>query len=106
RAPRRELGLAAGETKTASEVAEREEERPFARAPEERELARCVEAVVEPRLAPCGCEAVAAITAGNDYPIFRRQVFARERGTTSDLRSEEHTSELQSHLNLVCRLLL
>src|SRR5260370_14609725 len=24
----------------------------------------------------------------------------------SELRSEEHTSELQSHLNLVCRLLL
>src|SRR5260370_28991498 len=24
----------------------------------------------------------------------------------SDFRSEEHTSELQSHLNLVCRLLL
>src|SRR5260370_11171698 len=24
----------------------------------------------------------------------------------TDLRSEEHTSELQSHLNLVCRLLL
>src|SRR5260370_1139055 len=24
----------------------------------------------------------------------------------SDIRSEEHTSELQSHLNLVCRLLL
>src|SRR5260370_21822453 len=24
----------------------------------------------------------------------------------SDVRSEEHTSELQSHLNLVCRLLL
>src|SRR5260370_35718608 len=28
----------------------------------------------------------------------------RDRGI--DLRSEEHTSELQSHLNLVCRLLL
>src|SRR5260370_6173633 len=28
-----------------------------------------------------------------------------EPGSTSD-RSEEHTSELQSHLNLVCRLLL
>src|SRR5260370_20034879 len=29
------------------------------------------------------------------------------RGVTlSDHRSEEHTSELQSHLNLVCRLLL
>src|SRR5260370_10734613 len=26
--------------------------------------------------------------------------------TTEDYRSEEHTSELQSHLNLVCRLLL
>src|SRR5260370_6401570 len=27
-------------------------------------------------------------------------------GEKSALRSEEHTSELQSHLNLVCRLLL
>src|SRR5260370_19596756 len=26
--------------------------------------------------------------------------------TTGEVRSEEHTSELQSHLNLVCRLLL
>src|SRR5260370_15240552 len=32
------------------------------------------------------------------------QVRQRERGGES--RSEEHTSELQSHLNLVCRLLL
>src|SRR2546422_7118317 len=37
--------------------------------------------------------------------------FARERGweitkTTGRLRSEEHTSELQSRLHLVCRLLL
>src|SRR5260370_47528 len=28
------------------------------------------------------------------------------RGRRADGRSEEHTSELQSHLNLVCRLLL
>src|SRR5260370_3958233 len=28
------------------------------------------------------------------------------QGLTAYLRSEEHTSELQSHLNLVCRLLL
>src|SRR5260370_4007851 len=28
------------------------------------------------------------------------------RATAAALRSEEHTSELQSHLNLVCRLLL
>src|SRR5260370_6126128 len=27
-------------------------------------------------------------------------------GRRYDMRSEEHTSELQSHLNLVCRLLL
>src|SRR5688572_31802644 len=30
----------------------------------------------------------------------------REVGATSSLRSEEHTSELQSQSNLVCRLLL
>src|SRR5207237_9388955 len=29
-----------------------------------------------------------------------------ERGFPQQIRSEEHTSELQSHLNLVCRLLL
>src|SRR5260370_28120234 len=29
-----------------------------------------------------------------------------ERGPLPKYRSEEHTSELQSHLNLVCRLLL
>src|SRR5260370_29206676 len=28
------------------------------------------------------------------------------RGALCTMRSEEHTSELQSHLNLVCRLLL
>src|SRR5260370_11342658 len=31
---------------------------------------------------------------------------ATEKSTTIVRRSEEHTSELQSHLNLVCRLLL
>src|SRR5260370_10938315 len=30
----------------------------------------------------------------------------RLRGASFTYRSEEHTSELQSHLNLVCRLLL
>src|SRR2546429_6677482 len=30
----------------------------------------------------------------------------RRRGRAEDLRSEEHTSELQSRLHLVCRLLL
>src|SRR5207237_3446003 len=37
-------------------------------------------------------------------PAMRRR---RRRSTPrSNTRSEEHTSELQSHLNLVCRLLL
>src|SRR5207237_6266364 len=31
---------------------------------------------------------------------------ARRRAGRDGVRSEEHTSELQSHLNLVCRLLL
>src|SRR5260370_19231578 len=35
---------------------------------------------------------------------FRHAFLAREKGMSE--RSEEHTSELQSHLNIVCRLLL
>src|SRR5438477_457327 len=35
-----------------------------------------------------------------------RDVFGRARGGALEQRSEEHTSELQSHVNLVCRLLL
>src|SRR5260370_14175648 len=37
--------------------------------------------------------------------LLRRRHRLREQVTTTK-RSEEHTSELQSHLNLVCRLLL
>src|SRR5260370_26942455 len=36
----------------------------------------------------------------------RRQSPCRNRTPRKASRSEEHTSELQSHLNLVCRLLL
>src|SRR5260221_6622012 len=35
-----------------------------------------------------------------------RSSAARDRGSISWLRSEEHTSELQSHSDLVCRRLL
>src|SRR5260370_5895339 len=38
----------------------------------------------------------------HDLPPLTPQV----RGRVEATRSEEHTSELQSHLNLVCRLLL
>src|SRR2546427_6977853 len=39
--------------------------------------------------------------AGRAHPRW-----ARHRGSAGDRRSEEHTSELQSQSNLVCRLLL
>src|SRR5260370_24690081 len=38
-------------------------------------------------------------------PLRRNKAPAPSR-RLNELRSEEHTSELQSHLNLVCRLLL
>src|SRR5260370_23046322 len=43
------------------------------------------------------------------FPLFRRRsVYTGRiiRCSCESFRSEEHTSELQSHLNLVCRLLL
>src|SRR5207237_6306379 len=53
------------------------------------------EATCDPR---CEVAVLAADTEGSSKS--RSAVRARKR------RSEEHTSELQSHLNLVCRLLL
>src|SRR5260370_8879175 len=48
---------------------------------------------------PALCFSTSAIAAG-------RRRCCKPRKLMSALRSEEHTSELQSHLNLVCRLLL
>src|SRR5207237_2863143 len=42
-----------------------------------------------------------AMTFPTDYKISKTP-----RDPMKQVRSEEHTSELQSHLNLVCRLLL
>src|SRR5690242_20975355 len=45
----------------------------------------------------------------NSAPAFRSVCRARRCArcpSDTDRRSEEHTSELQSHVNLVCRLLL
>src|SRR5260370_28127285 len=47
----------------------------------------------------------AAVTDGVRRPDQADAMGAKERIVTRP-RSEEHTSELQSHLNLVCRLLL
>src|SRR5260370_26845760 len=44
-----------------------------------------------------------------ERPVSLLEVLAEAGGLANDAgdtRSEEHTSELQSHLNLVCRLLL
>src|SRR4029434_11325042 len=44
-----------------------------------------------------------------DPLVTHSHTHKQDRGperTCQDTRSEEHTSELQSHLNLVCRLLL
>src|SRR3712207_7945932 len=38
--------------------------------------------------------------------VFREQVDAAGHAVTEEIRSEEHTSELQSRQYLVCRLLL
>src|SRR5690242_20893442 len=42
----------------------------------------------------------------NRYRIVRLKDKLGTRDMPSGMRSEEHTSELQSHVNLVCRLLL
>src|SRR5690242_21167657 len=67
---------------------------------------------------PAGWSAASASNAVNSDPAtvvnwwttFQEPTLSSliERSTQSnlDLRSEEHTSELQSHVNLVCRLLL
>src|SRR2546427_5834830 len=53
-------------------------------------------------------EFVAAILRGEKRYEFRRRIFRRSIGVVVvyATRSEEHTSELQSQSNLVCRLLL
>src|SRR4051812_49794536 len=50
------------------------------------------------------------VEAGGTAPERDRRVDLRDVGRIDpderEVRSEEHTSELQSHVNLVCRLLL
>src|SRR5260370_6598319 len=41
-----------------------------------------------------------------DHAMIAAAVMHTNQASRIDRRSEEHTSELQSHLNLVCRLLL
>src|ERR1041385_8826282 len=51
------------------------------------------------------CKATSSLFRG--YSVFMKGKDPRDAGfITSRIRSEEHTSELQSRLHLVCRLLL
>src|SRR5690242_21918997 len=52
---------------------------------------------------PAG-DLVDRVVTADVFHIDQRFVLMRENATMD--RSEEHTSELQSHVNLVCRLLL
>src|SRR5260370_21765293 len=45
-------------------------------------------------------------TAGSIGQLDTQLIYEFFQGFVNHARSEEHTSELQSHLNLVCRLLL
>src|SRR5207237_7565817 len=80
-------------------------------------IAGCTEIVVDAVAAETEFQELGAITVplkdhrlGPIVPDGSRnhQVLAQEDfdGLATHERSEEHTSELQSHLNLVCRLLL
>src|SRR5438034_6255526 len=51
-------------------------------------------------------DAGADIVLGNTYHLMLRPGAERIAGLGGLQRSEEHTSELQSHSDLVCRLLL
>src|SRR2546422_4608353 len=46
------------------------------------------------------------ITRGLRAAVEARRVVGQRRAIPEEVRSEEHTSELQSRLHLVCRLLL
>src|SRR5690242_21090262 len=48
----------------------------------------------------------AGMVRGEEEFGLERELFERLWAMTEGRRSEEHTSELQSHVNLVCRLLL
>src|SRR5690242_21964076 len=73
---------------------------------------------ISPRLPQSARRVFAAIRAFTSWWCVRRELEAQEPTCSNWLvtlraadvpsfhRSEEHTSELQSHVNLVCRLLL
>src|SRR5690242_20851045 len=49
---------------------------------------------------------IGSVTLGRDVFVGEMAVLDIDTSMGNGARSEEHTSELQSHVNLVCRLLL
>src|SRR5256885_3776393 len=64
------------------------------------DLGADVISIVRPEAEPAAASAASALSRG------KRSVFADLKSPEGRDRSEEHTSELQSPCNLVCRLLL
>src|SRR5260370_5520040 len=64
----------------------------------------CVFTIRQPTRIPAQVSVCRSNSSGTTYRLSARRLW-RKTGQQSP-RSEEHTSELQSHLNLVCRLLL
>src|SRR5690242_21531095 len=65
--------------------------------------------VGEDAAAPCYADAFSTLRTDPELAAERdrlRALVDAEPDKTLAFRSEEHTSELQSHVNLVCRLLL
>ena len=66
--------------------------------------------VIASRLSDDPSKSVLLLEAGPDYPDFEHYPddlkFGYNQTASAVDRSEEHTSELQSRTNLVCRLLL
>src|SRR5260370_15955606 len=72
-------------------------------------LSRALRIPVIGRAPPCTTESAPCRRAKSwwdDTNGVQRASASRMPSSAGRLRSEEHTSELQSHLNLVCRLLL
>src|SRR5260370_16962602 len=66
----------------------------------------CPSAGLPPRIPPNAGVGRRGEAGGSQQPTANSQQPALSIRSASNGRSEEHTSELQSHLNLVCRLLL
>src|SRR5256885_11775362 len=59
-----------------------------------------------PKTAPCAARSRSASSQTTTGPLPPASIRERLRPAARTIRSEEHTSELQSPCNLVCRLLL